>query len=70
LWQGHVFAVVLKLATGRQVAFVELHAVPAAQHLRLNPVPQGARPAGQPQMLFALSAQLTPATQHAVPHAV
>jgi hypothetical protein len=46
------------------------HACPAAQHVRLTPVPQGVLPAGHPQKLAALSMHATPALQHFVPHGV
>jgi hypothetical protein len=65
----HRFATVLKPATGWQVVFDGLQAVPAAQHLRATALPQGVLPLGQPHVLRARSAQPTPAAQHAVPQA-
>ena len=52
------------------MVFEALHAVPAAQHVRLAPLPHGVVPAGQPQMPLAASAQATPFLQQALPHGV
>jgi hypothetical protein len=48
----------------------ELHAAPAGQHVRLEPVPHGVVLAGQPQKERDESMQATPLLQHACPHGV
>jgi hypothetical protein len=62
----HVLAVVGKPVTGRQVAFDGLHAVPAAQHFIVAPVPHGVRPFGHPQIELTRSTHATPAMQQAL----
>jgi hypothetical protein len=58
------------VAAGTHMLFDGEHAVPAAQHVRLAPVPHGVCPAGQPQVPLRASAHAIPFWQQVDPHGV
>jgi hypothetical protein len=57
-------------AAGTHVLFDGEHAVPAAQQVRLGPLPHGVWPAGQPQVPDGASAHAMPFWQQVDPHGV
>ena len=66
----HFVTIVPVAATGVHPALVPVQAVPAGQHLREVPLPQGVVPAGQPHTLWAMSTHAIPLAQHEKPHGV